>query len=73
MSFRSSLFNPLPILGAHIFIFPFRLMGLKEAESNINRPPPVSNRTVQIDEDTLFHHSDSGRSSEQIVSLPQLL
>ncbi|KAM7540478.1 hypothetical protein Aperf_G00000044486 [Anoplocephala perfoliata] len=46
------------------------LMGLKEAESTINRPPPVSNRTVQIDEDALFHHSDSGRSSEQIPLIP---
>lgn len=47
-------------------------MGLKEAESTTSTSTsnnrPTSNRTVQIDDDALFQHSDSGRSSEQLVS-----
>ncbi|VDK38700.1 unnamed protein product [Taenia asiatica] len=46
------------------------LLDLKEAESSVctnNRT--VMGRSVQIDDEALFHHSDSGRSSEQMSVL----
>ncbi|CDS35874.1 stromal interaction molecule 1 [Echinococcus multilocularis] len=46
------------------------LLGLKEAESSVcTNSRTATGRSVQIDDETLFHHSDSGRSSEHMSIL----
>ena len=52
------------------FFFSVRLLGLKEAEPSMcanNRAAQANVRSVHIDDEPLFHHSDSSRSSEQMV------